>query len=96
MSAALERVIAEQQATIDRMEATIESQSKTLTTMWKQHEDLFEAAAKLADTAMPKAEDEAQAKAYHALRHSLRMQLLNTGYCMGCYSFVCECDHDYN
>jgi len=37
----LERVIAEQQATIDRMEATIQSQTKSLDTVWNQHNELL-------------------------------------------------------
>lgn len=92
MSATFERVIAEQQKEIDRQQNLIEAQNKTLSTMWAQHSELFEAIAKLLDASI--SGDENTIKRYHALRHEARMQMLGTGYCLRCYNFICECDYD--
>lgn len=96
MSAALERVIAEQQKTIDQLTKIVESGHETLNTMWTKHNELFEAFARLIDFAAPHPEKEFDYKAYNNLRHECRLQMLETGYCMTCYNFVCECEGQYD
>ena len=87
MSEALERVIAEQQAKIDGLGKLIERQQKSLNTVFTQHEELFEAMARFIA-----ADDNDEHK--HKYRIKARIGMLETGWCFGCYSFVCECDHD--
>jgi uncharacterized coiled-coil protein SlyX len=90
----LERVIAEQQATIDRMEATIQSQTKSLDTVWTQHDELFECIARFLDTDLPDSNDLETCKRFGKARWDVRMKLSEIGYCPDCYSFLCECNYD--
>lgn len=96
MSQALERVIAEQQSTIDHLKQQFESGHKTLNTMWTKHSELFEAFARLIDADLPDGSDYAKLEAYRKLRYECRLQMLETGYCMTCYNFVCECEGQYD
>lgn len=91
----LERVIAEQQVKIDQLKSLVESQNKSLATMWSKHEALFESIAAFLDANLPlDKSDEAAAKHYLKLRHELRLAVLQTGYCLRCYNFICQCDDD--
>jgi hypothetical protein len=85
MSQALERVIAEQQAKIDNMEKLIDGQNKSLNAVFTRHDELFEAMARLVES------DE---KDQPNLRRKVRLEMMDAGWCFGCYNFVCECDHD--
>ena len=85
MSEALERVIAEQQAKIDHMEKVIEGQNKSLNTVFTRHDELFEAMARLV---------EADEKDWRTLSRKVRLEMMDAGWCFGCYSFACKCDHD--
>ena len=96
MSAALERVIAEQQATIDHLKGEVTRGHETLNTMWTKHNDLFDSFARLVDADIPDGSDYANLEAYRKLRHECRLQMLETGYCMTCYNFVCECEGQYD
>lgn len=99
MSEALERVIAEQQKTIDHLNERIDSALKTLSTMWTRHNELFESFARLTDAEIPKCSPDPNAdttKEYRRLRHSCRLMMLEAGYCMTCYNFICECDGQYD
>ena len=92
----LERVIAEQQIQIDRLKDEIRRAQETLSTMWTQHGELFESFAKLTDAQIPKDDQLLKIDEYRKLRHECRMQMLNAGYCMTCYNFVCECESQYD
>jgi hypothetical protein len=96
MSEALERVIAEQQATIDRLKKQVESGYETLNTIWTKHNKLFDDFARLVDADIPKDDQPLQIDAYRRLRHACRLQMLEAGYCMTCYNFVCECESQYD
>ena len=94
MSEALIRVIAEQQNIIDGLKANIEASSRISTQEFKRREELFEAWAKLLHFDITgNATDEQWAK-FSKIRHECRMQMINNGYCLLCYNFVCECDYD--
>lgn len=89
----LERVIAEQQTKIDQLTEQVDSLSKSSAHVWKQHEELFEAIAVFLDANLPlDRSDESSAKHYLKLRHELRLAMLQTGYCLRCYNFICQCD----
>ena len=88
----LERVIADQQKTIDHLNERLDSAHKTLNTMWTQHNELFESFARLIDSDIPVS----VGTEYRKLRHECRVQMLEAGYCMTCYNFVCECDGQYD
>lgn len=94
MSEALERVIAEQQAHIDHMKSVIASQQQDLNTVFTRHEELFHAFAVLIDANVSDKSDHAQWKAYHEMRWAARVKMLEAGFCVRCYNFICECDDD--
>lgn len=94
MSNALERVIAEQQEKIDWLTGDLKRANETAGTLWTRHNELFEAIARLLDCDLPSEPTEQQWVEFCRLRHTLRRQMLDTGYCLSCYNFVCECDHD--
>jgi hypothetical protein len=50
--------------------------------------------ARLIDCDLPSDPTEEQWTRFCKLRHNVRMQMLDTGYCLRCYNFVCECDYD--
>jgi hypothetical protein len=87
MSEALTRVIAEQQSKIDNLEIIIASKNKSLESTFKRQDELFEAWARLLDS-------EEGSEEYRRLRHEVRMQILETGYCLRCYNFSCECNYE--
>ena len=93
MTAALERVIAEQQTKIDQLTAEVTRGHKTLSTMWNKHGELFECFARLVDAHIPDSTDQ---KNFRRLRQTCRVQMLEAGYCMTCYNFVCECEGHYD
>jgi len=92
----LERVIADQQATIDSLKNQIERGNETLNTMWTQHNELFESFARLLDASLPKDDDFFKINSYRNLQHDCRMKMIQTGYCLTCYNFVCECEGQYD
>ena len=96
MSEALNRVIEEQQKRIDDL---LEGNKKLIersARVFKQNEELFEAVAKLINFRMDydKWEDK-QREAYGSLRHEVRMQMIEAGYCVTCYNFMAHCECDY-
>jgi hypothetical protein len=96
MSKALERVIEEQQKQIDQLRAALSQNTESSAKMWKQHEELFETLAQFLDADCPIDRSKVdEAKAYLKLRHEVRLTVLNSGYCLRCYNFICECD-DYD
>lgn len=94
MSAALERVIAEQQATIDQLREDIKRSIDGAATVYTRHDELFEDMARLIDYDLPCDPTEEQWTRFCKLRHTVRMNMLDTGYCLRCYNFLCECDYE--
>jgi len=92
----LERVIADQQATIDSLKNQIERGNETLNTIWTQHNELFESFARLLDASIPKDDELFKIDSYRNLRHDCRMKMIGVGYCLTCYNFVCECEGQYD
>lgn len=91
----LERVIAEQQAKIDQLTSMVESQNKSLATMWSKHGALFECVAQLLDADLPPFTDKDMHRQYFSLARELRLKLMEIGFCPRCYRFLCECGDDY-
>jgi hypothetical protein len=95
MSEALNRVIEEQQKRIDDL---LEGNKKLIersSRVFKQNEELFEAMAKLLDYDLPSDNiTDKQWANYCSLKHEVRMQMIDAGYCVRCYNFMvhCECD----
>ena len=94
MSEALERVIAEQQAKIDDLQSLNNSYCKQLESIYIRHDALFENIARLIDERPFSATTEDAKKRYHELATAARLGLMDAGYCLRCYNFVCECDPD--
>ena len=98
MSKALEQVIAEQQKTIDGLKASIDAANRGAAQSFQRHEELFEAWARFLDADLPTQEQRDSGHSvfqiYADLRHEVRMQMMESGYCLRCYNFVCECDYD--
>jgi len=98
MSEALNRVIEEQQKRIDDL---LEGNKKLIersARVFKQNEELFEAVAKLIDFRMDYDKykwEEDRMKAYGSLRHEVRMQMIEAGYCVTCYNFMAHCECNY-
>jgi len=100
----LDRVIADQQNRIDELEKRVsdllEGTKKLLeqnAKVFKRHDELFEAWARFLDEDTPDPDgDPKKWERYCSLRHEVRMQMLDTGYCLRCYDFICTCDeHGY-
>lgn len=94
MSAALERVIAEQQAEIDALKKMANDQQKNIQTVYTRHAELFETVGKFIERRIPNDKESFEYKRYLEMRNESRMALMDIGWCFGCYSFSCECDHD--
>ena len=94
----LERIIAEQQKKLDDLTEDYKNLIERSARVFKQNEDLFEVWARLWDANLPTDKDKKEGtsylKHYYRLRHEVRMQMGEAGYCMRCYNFICECD-DY-
>jgi len=39
--------------------------------------------------------EDKQREAYGSLRHEVRMQMIEAGYCVTCYNFMAHCECDY-
>jgi len=93
MSEALSRVIEEQQKRIDDL---LEGNKKLIersARVFKQNEELFEAMVRLLDYDLPSDNiTDKQWADYCSLKHEVRMQMIDAGYCVRCYDFVCECN----
>lgn len=94
MSAVLERVIAEQQTEIDALKKMAHDQQKSLQIVYTQHAKLFETVGKFIDQHIPEEKHSTEWRRYRDMRHESRLALQDIGWCFGCYSFSCECDHD--
>ncbi len=96
MTEALNRVIAEQQKRIDDLLQSNKRLIESAANVFKKNDELFEAVARLIDFRMDydKWEDK-QREAYGSLRHEVRMQMIEAGYCVTCYNFMAHCECDY-
>lgn len=83
MSAALERVIAQQQAEIDRLKSTIEQNNRYLEINFREREKFKDAAFTFINH--PTNPD---------ARMGLQLALRDQGWCLTCETMPCECDHD--
>ena len=95
----LERIIAEQQKMIDDLTEGNKKLIERSARVFKQNDELFEALARFYDADLPTDADNRDGtevfKRYHSLKHEVRMQMGDAGYCLRCYNFICECD-DYD
>lgn len=92
----LDRVIAEQQKRIDDL---LEGNKKLIersANVFKRNEELFEAFARLLDADLTDTPTEMQWKIFTSLKHECRMQMLEAGYCVRCYNFICDCESQYD
>jgi len=98
MAEALNRVIEEQQKRIDDLLEGNKKLIERAANVFKKNDELFEAVARLIDFRMDfdehKWEDKKRA-AYCSLRHEVRMQMIEAGYCVTCYNFMAHCECDY-
>lgn len=96
MTEALNRVIAEQQKRIDDLLESNKRLIERAANVFKKNDELFESVARLIDFRMDydKWEDK-QREAYGSLRHEVRMQMIEAGYCVTCYNFMAHCECDY-
>ena len=94
----LERIIAEQQKKIDDLTEGNKKLIERSANVFKRNDELFEAWARFYDADLPTDADNRDGtevfKRYHSLKHEVRMQMGDAGYCLRCYNFICECD-DY-
>lgn len=84
MSEALERVIAEQQAEIDRLKALYEGTCKHWETHNKRYENLALAAFMALDNESPE------------MHFHLKRTLMAQGWCPNCECNPCECEDQYD
>jgi hypothetical protein len=107
MSAALERVIVEQQAVIDNLREQLSVQSEMFRgqsdTAFRQKEELFEIAAKIINVSnvikLPdcwKNDKKTELVEYMVLFGKLRLAMMNAGWCFHCNTLTCsgECYDD--
>lgn len=93
MSAALERVIAEQQAHLDHLKRVIESDNKQLQYQYKKEQELYKLLDGIVDMKIRCATEEHH-KTWFDYRQKIRLYMLEHGWCFNCGSFSCECNDD--
>jgi succinate dehydrogenase/fumarate reductase flavoprotein subunit len=94
----LDRVIAEQQKKIDDLTEANKKLIERASNVFKKNDELFEAVARLIDFRMDFDEhkwEDKKREAYCSLRHEVRMQMIEAGYCVTCYNFMAHCECDY-
>jgi len=94
----LDRVIAEQQKKIDDLTEANKKLIQRASNVFKKNDELFEAVARLIDFRMDFDEhkwEDKKREAYCSLRHEVRMQMIEAGYCVTCYNFMAHCECDY-
>jgi succinate dehydrogenase/fumarate reductase flavoprotein subunit len=94
----LDRVIAEQQKKIDDLTEANKKLIERAANVFKKNDELFEAVARLIDFRMDFDEhkwEDKKREAYCSLRHEVRMQMIEAGYCVTCYNFMTNCECDY-
>jgi succinate dehydrogenase/fumarate reductase flavoprotein subunit len=94
----LDRVIAEQQKKIDDLTEANKKLIERAANVFKKNDELFEAVARLIDFRMDFDEhkwEDKKREVYCSLRHEVRMQMIEAGYCVTCYNFMAHCECDY-
>lgn len=94
----LDRVIAEQQKKIDDLTEANKKLIERAANVFKKNDELFKAVARLIDFRMDFDEhkwEDKKREAYCSLRHEVRMQMIEAGYCVTCYNFMTNCECDY-
>jgi succinate dehydrogenase/fumarate reductase flavoprotein subunit len=94
----LDRVVAEQQKKIDDLTEANKKLIERAANVFKKNDELFEAVARLIDFRMDFDEhkwEDKKREAYCSLRHEVRMQMIEAGYCVTCYNFMTNCECDY-
>lgn len=98
MSTALERVIAEQQAKIDRLEARLDSDLEYARRAQESLLEIFQRAASVADwwklRDCWKDDKSREWQEFVVMRLALRTSLREYGFCATCHSMTCECGDD--
>ena len=95
MSEALNRVIEEQQKRIDDLLASNKNLINRAENIFKKNDELFEAIARLIDFRIKTdGWTDKEREHYGSLKHEVRMQMVEAGYCVHCYNWMnfCECD----
>ena len=92
----LDRVISEQQKRIDDLLEGNKKLIERAANVFKRNEELFEAMACLLDYDFPTSLIDAMSSdewsKFSSLKHEVRMQMIDAGYCLHCREFVCQCD----
>jgi hypothetical protein len=96
---ALARIIAQQQAEIDGLRSMVAGHEQSRKTLFERDKELFENINALLDFKVQNYWKDNQAKAldqYRELRHTLRMHLIESGWCINCTDFrnQCGCDDE--
>jgi hypothetical protein len=95
MSEALTRVIDEQQKRIDDLLASNKNLIDRAENIFKKNDELFEAVGRLIDFRIKTdGWTDKEREYYGSLKHKVRMQMAEAGYCVHCYNWMnfCECD----
>ena len=87
MTAALERVIAEQQARIDRLETAAHLHAQG----WAKHHAKLE---QFMNDAIAFVNYHKDAEKWPSVESDFRESIMRMGWCMECECNPCECDHD--
>ena len=96
MSAALERVIAEQQKEIDFLKNNLEHSGKALTKEIERLEEFYCLVSNLLNFSI--ADMEARKDSYLDTRNKVRLAMTKNGFCHYCETIGCsgECENDFN
>jgi len=95
MSDALNRVIEEQQKRIDDLLVSNKNLIDRAENIFKKNDELFESVARLIDFRIKTdGWTDKEREHYGSLKHEVRMQMVEAGYCVHCYNWMnfCECD----
>jgi len=95
MSEALNRVIEEQQKRIDDLLVSNKNLIDRAENIFKKNDELFESVARLIDFRIKTdGWTDKEREHYGSLKHEVRMQMVEAGYCVHCYNWMnfCECD----
>ncbi len=95
MSAALERVIAEQQKEIDSLKFIIESNRKIMIGNVKTEQELYKLLDSIVDMRFKCATRE-EHDMVHKVIGEARMYMLKEGWCFNCAAFQHDCECQYN
>lgn len=95
MSAALERVIAEQQKEIDSLKRVIESNRKIMIGNVKTEQELYKLLDSIVDMRFKCATREDHDKVHKVIGEA-RMYMVEGGWCFNCAAYQHDCECQYN